>query len=146
VYYHAACMFNALRRARAGTKKIEFASDLDGFDNLDAKSKAEVKALIDEAVADGYAKTKKGAAGPAGSGGDDDGAAKGKGKAKEAGDYKKFPCYCPNSLWTLVLHILEPLPSSFLLPQPQPSPARCSLLRLIPVVLLLLLQDTQVAE
>lgn len=47
VWYHAKCMFDALTRARATTKKIESMDDLEGSDLLRDTDKAEVQKMID---------------------------------------------------------------------------------------------------
>eukprot|EP00118_Oscarella_pearsei_P009398 m.54148 g.54148 ORF g.54148 m.54148 type:complete len:145 (+) comp34313_c0_seq15:36-470(+) len=46
VWYHVECMFDALKRARATTKKIETTHDLKGFDLLDRDEQDDVKRLI----------------------------------------------------------------------------------------------------
>jgi len=54
-WFHHKCIFSALKRSRAGTKKIESTDDLEGFDALEAADQKKIKDLI------------------AGKGGDDDG-------------------------------------------------------------------------
>eukprot|EP00118_Oscarella_pearsei_P009396 m.54141 g.54141 ORF g.54141 m.54141 type:complete len:870 (+) comp34313_c0_seq13:36-2645(+) len=58
VWYHVECMFDALKRARATTKKIETTHDLKGFDLLDRDEQDDVKRLI-SAFAGGAASTPK---------------------------------------------------------------------------------------
>lgn len=47
-WYHPACMFETLQRARATTKKVEEADDLEGFDDLKQEDKDTVNQLIDD--------------------------------------------------------------------------------------------------
>jgi len=55
-WFHAKCIFSALSRARATTKKIDGVEDIAGFEDIDADDQAEVKELIAGA---GAAKGKK---------------------------------------------------------------------------------------
>ena len=45
-WYHVPCIFDALTRARATTKKIDSAEDLDGFGNLKDDDQAKIVSLI----------------------------------------------------------------------------------------------------
>ena len=45
-WYHVPCMFEALSRARATTKKIDSTDDLDGFEKLKDDDQQEIKGLI----------------------------------------------------------------------------------------------------
>ena len=45
-WYHFACAFNALSRARASTKKIEQEDDLEGFDQVKAEDQKKLRELI----------------------------------------------------------------------------------------------------
>lgn len=47
-WYHPACMFETLQRARATTKKVEEPDDLEGFDDLKQEDKDTVNQLIDD--------------------------------------------------------------------------------------------------
>jgi len=47
LWYHAACAFNTLKRARATTKKIEDAGDLDGFEDLKKSDQKTIRDLIE---------------------------------------------------------------------------------------------------
>jgi len=47
LWYHAACAFNTLKRARATTKKIEDVGDLDGFDDLKKSDQKTVRDLLE---------------------------------------------------------------------------------------------------
>ncbi|XP_065178433.1 DNA ligase 3-like [Sycon ciliatum] len=62
VWYHAKCMFDALTRARATTKKIESLDDLDGSDALNSAEQAELQKMIDSLMS----MIKKGAKVPGG--------------------------------------------------------------------------------
>ncbi len=46
VWYHSKCMFETLSRARATTKRIETADDLEDFSILNEPEKEEVRQLI----------------------------------------------------------------------------------------------------
>ena len=46
VWFHMACMFESLTRARATTKKIESPADLEGFSSISDEDKEEIKKLI----------------------------------------------------------------------------------------------------
>lgn len=46
VWYHPKCMFEALSRARATTKKIETADDLEDFALLKEPEKEEFRKLL----------------------------------------------------------------------------------------------------
>ena len=45
-WYHVPCIFDALSRARATTKKIDSTDDLDGFGNLKDDDQARIVSLI----------------------------------------------------------------------------------------------------
>ena len=45
-WYHVPCMFDALSRARATTKKIDSTDDLDGFGNLKDDDQTKIVSLI----------------------------------------------------------------------------------------------------
>lgn len=47
-WYHHDCIFNALSRAKASTKKIESTADLEGFDDLGEDDQQLVEALIED--------------------------------------------------------------------------------------------------
>jgi len=70
-WYHGKCIFNALKRARKSTKKIESEDDLDGFSKLKSDDQDELKDLI------------------AGGGGTDDEPKKGKKRKSPAKKEKK---------------------------------------------------------
>jgi len=57
-WFHAECIFNALTRVRAGTKRIDNEDDVEGLDSLEDKDKKKVKDLIKEYTENGYAKKK----------------------------------------------------------------------------------------
>ena len=46
VWFHFACMFESLSRARATTKKIESPADLEGYSDINDEDKEEIKKLI----------------------------------------------------------------------------------------------------
>ena len=46
VWYHVGCMFESFQRARAATKVIETAADVEGFADLKDSEKDEIKELI----------------------------------------------------------------------------------------------------
>lgn len=46
--YHVECIFEMFRRARATTKKIEDAEDIDGFDALEKDDRKRIIKEIDE--------------------------------------------------------------------------------------------------
>ena len=45
-WYHVSCIFDALSRARATTKKIESTDDLGGFENLKDDDQSKILSLI----------------------------------------------------------------------------------------------------
>lgn len=45
-WFHVTCIFDSFARARATTKKIEKADDLDGFDALEDEDKSKIRGLI----------------------------------------------------------------------------------------------------
>ena len=45
-WYHVACIFESLSRARATTKKIDDTDDLDGYDKLKDDDQQKIKSLI----------------------------------------------------------------------------------------------------
>ena len=50
VWYHPRCMFETLVRARATTKKIETADDLEDFTTLEDPEKEEIRKLLKGAL------------------------------------------------------------------------------------------------
>lgn len=59
-WYHFACAFNALSRARASTKKIEQEDDLEGFDQVKAEDQKKLRELIAGALPTTFASQGKG--------------------------------------------------------------------------------------
>ncbi|XP_062499383.1 DNA ligase 3-like [Corticium candelabrum] len=47
-WYHAPCLFDALKRARAATRKVEGTDDLEGFDVISEDDKEDVRRMIEE--------------------------------------------------------------------------------------------------
>jgi len=60
-WFHAPCIFSALTRARAGTKKIESSADLSGFDDLKSADQTIIENLI--SGKEGSSSTKKATSG-----------------------------------------------------------------------------------
>ncbi|KAK3104567.1 hypothetical protein FSP39_005106 [Pinctada imbricata] len=56
-WYHPACIFETLKRARATTKKIEEPDDLEGFGDLEKEDKAAIIKLIDDFTSEQSSKT-----------------------------------------------------------------------------------------
>ena len=46
-WYHAPCLFDALKRARAATRKVEGTDDLEGFDVISEDDKEDVRRMIE---------------------------------------------------------------------------------------------------
>jgi predicted DNA-binding WGR domain protein len=55
-WFHYNCIFDALTRARAATKKIDSVDDLEGFEDMKDSDKQLVRDLVKSYVDDGYKK------------------------------------------------------------------------------------------